>query len=271
MRMAQPSISGIFVYPVKSASQISLDYSKLEQRGLAYDRRWMVVDESGTFMTQRTSPTMALLKIEIEDQTLSLNAPGMSELSLPLFPKVGLPQEVEVWGDRCEAWAADKQSAGWISEYLGKNCNFVFMPASSNRPVDPDYAIGENQIAFSDGFPLLLISESSLNDLNSRLPEKISMKRFRPNLVVNNIEPFQEDCWKAIRIGDCELEVVKPCSRCVLTTVDPETGTFSGKEPLKTLATYRQLNGEVMFGQNLIPRALGKLEVGMPVEIISTN
>lgn len=241
----------------------------MEQRGLAHDRRWMVVDDSGKFITQRTSPAMALVKTEIADQTLSLNAPGMTELCLPLFPKEGVQQVVEVWGDRCEAWAADQQSASWISEYLGKSCNFVFMPDYSNRTVDPDYVFGENQVAFSDGFPLLLIPESSLSDLNSRLPETISMKRFRPNVVVNNTEPYEEDCWKAIRIGDCELEVVKPCSRCVLTTVDPETGEFSGKEPLKTLATYRKQNGEVMFGQNLIPRFLGKLEVGMPVEIIS--
>jgi len=124
-------------------------------------------------------------------------------------------------------------------------------------------------VAFSDGFPLLLISESSLFDLNRRVPEVITMKRFRPNLVVKNTDPYQEDNWEAIKIGDCELQIVKPCSRCVLTTVDPETGKLSGREPLKTLAKYRKFNGEVVFGQNLIPRSSGKLEVGMKVEVLN--
>ena len=176
---------------------------------------------------------------------------------------------VEIWGDRCEALAADKQAKIWISDYLGKRCNFVFMPDHSNRQVDQDYAIGKNQVAFSDGFPLLLISESSLFDLNSRVSEEITMKRFRPNLVVKNTDPYQEDNWESIKIGDCELQIAKPCSRCVLTTVDPETGKFSGREPLKTLAKYRKFNGEVVFGQNLIPRSSGKLEIGMKVEVLN--
>jgi uncharacterized protein YcbX len=144
----------------------------------------------------------------------------------------------------------------------------VFMPYHSNLPVDPDFAVDENQVAFSDGFPLLLISESSLSDLNNRLPESVAMKRFRPNLVVKNTKPYEEDSWKKIKIGECEFNVAKPCSRCVLTTVDPETGEFSGKEPLRTLATYRKHNGNVLFGQNLIGTKMGKLEVGMTVEII---
>ena len=176
---------------------------------------------------------------------------------------------VEIWEDRCEALAADKLAERWISDYLGKRCNFVFMPEHSNRQVDSDYAIGRNQVAFSDGFPLLLISKSSLFDLNSRVSEKITMKRFRPNLVVKNTDPYQEDNWEAIRIGDCELQIVKPCSRCVLTTVDPETGKFSGKEPLKTLAKFRKFYGEVVFGQNLIPLSSVKLEVGMKVEVLN--
>ncbi|MDP7606099.1 MAG: MOSC domain-containing protein, partial [SAR324 cluster bacterium] len=123
----------------------------------------------------------------------------------------------------------------------------------------------------SDGFPLLLISESSLSDLNNRLPESIAMKRFRPNMVVKNTEPYAEDNWKKIRIGECEFQIVKSCSRCILTTVDPETGKFSGKEPLRTLAGYRKQNGNVQFGQNLIATINGKLSVGMPVEIVTQS
>lgn len=267
--MSQPILSQINIYPLKSAGGIPLVNVVPETRGLAHDRRWMVVDDSGQFMTQRTSPKMALINTKISAQTLNLNAPGMSELSLPLFPTAGESQEVEIWGDRCEAWTSSPQTKKWISEFLGESCNIVFMPDHSNRPVDPDYTVGENQVSFSDGFPFLLISEASLNDLNKRLPESVAMMRFRPNLVVKNTEPFEEDFWKFIRIGDCELQVVKPCSRCVLTTVDPETGKFSGKEPLRTLATFRKENGKVLFGQNLLATKMGKMEVGMPVKIIS--
>ncbi len=262
-----PELSELIIYPVKSASEISLKNSFMEQRGLVHDRRWMVVDSSARFISQRTSPEMALIKTEIIDSTLRLSAPGMEKLELPLFQKEGIKQIVEIWGDRCEALAADNNSESWISDYLGKKCNFVFMPDHSNRQVDQNYVIEGNQVAFSDGFPLLLISESSLYDLNRRVPEEITMKRFRPNLVVKNTLPYQEDNWNTIRIGDCELHIVKPCSRCVLTTVDPETGEFSGREPLKTLAKYRKFNDEVVFGQNLISISSGKLEVGMKVEI----
>ena len=267
--MTNPVLSQLNIYPLKSASGISLDNAFMEQRGLAHDRRWMVVDDSGQFMTQRTCPSMALINTELVSQMLILNAPRMPELCMPLYPTEGTSQEVEIWGDRCEAWTATPQSSSWISQYLGKSCKIVFMPDHSNRPVDPDFAVDENQVAFSDGFPLLLISESSLSDLNNRLPESVAMKRFRPNLVVKNTKPYEEDSWKKIKIGECEFNVAKPCSRCVLTTVDPETGEFSGKEPLRTLASYRKVNGNVMFGQNLIATITGKLEVGMLVEIIS--
>ena len=266
--MSQPVLSQLNIYPLKSAGGISLENAIPEARGLAHDRRWMVVDDSGQFMSQRTYPNMALINTSLSTQTLNLNAPGMSKLCLPLFPTEGESQEVEIWSDLCEAWTTNPQATTWISEYIGKSCAIVYMPDHSNRPVDADYAVGENQVAFSDGFPLLLISEASLNDLNSRLPESVTMKRFRPNLVVKNTEPYEEDIWKKIIIGECEFNIVKPCSRCILTTVDPENGKFYGKEPLRTLATYRKVNGKVMFGQNLITTIKGELKLGMPVEII---
>jgi len=261
-------LSQLNIYPLKSAGGLALANANLDRRGLVHDRRWMVVDDSGEFISQRTFPRMALINTELVSQMLILNAPRMPELCMPLYPTEGTSQEVEIWGDRCEAWTATPQSSSWISQYLGKSCKIVFMPDHSNRPVDPDFAVDENQVAFSDGFPLLLISESSLSDLNNRLPESVAMKRFRPNLVVKNTKPYEEDSWKKIKISECEFNVAKPCSRCVLTTVDPETGEFSGKEPLRTLASYRKVNGNVMFGQNLIGTKMGKLEVGMTVEII---
>ena len=137
--MAQPVLSALNIYPLKSASGISLKNTEMEQRGLPHDRRWMVVDDSGQFMTQRTVPRMVLVQTQLVNQTLTLNAPGMPELCLPLLPKKDVLEEVEIWGDRCEAWVANQQSTRWISEYLGKNCKIVFMPDNSNRPVDHDY------------------------------------------------------------------------------------------------------------------------------------
>ena len=266
--MSQPVLSQLNIYPLKSAGGISLENSIPEARGLAHDRRWMVIDDSGQFISQRTSPNMALINTSLSTQTLNLNAPGMSKICLPLFPLDGESQQVKIWGDLCEAWTANQQAKTWISEYIRKSCTIVYMPDHSNRLVDTDYTFGENQVAFSDGFPLLLISEASLNDLNSRLTESVTMERFRPNLVVKHTEPYEEDSWKKIIIGDCEFNVVKPCSRCILTTVDPDNGKFSGKEPLQTLATYRNMNGKVMFGQNLIMTKKGKLKLGMKVEVI---
>ena len=266
--MSHPILSQLNIYPLKSAGGISVETTVPEARGLKHDRRWMVVNDSGQFMTQRTFPGMALINTKLSNQTLNLNAPGMSELCLPLFPKSGESLEVEIWGDRCEAWTTNPHAETWISEYLGKSSRIVFMPDHSMRTVDPDYSIGESQVSFSDGFPLLLISEASLNDLNCRLPERVNMKHFRPNLVVKNTTAYEEDNWKLIRIGNCELQVVKPCSRCILTTVDPEKGKFYGKEPLRTLATYRKVTGKVLFGQNLISTIKGELKLEMPVEII---
>ena len=266
--MSQPVLSQLNIYPLKSASGISLEKAIPEARGLKYDRHWMVVDDSGKFMSQRTYPKMALISTSLSTQTLNLNAPGMSKLYLPSIPIERKSQEVKIWNDLCEAWTTNSQATTWISEYIGKSCKIVYMPDHSNRPVDAEYTISENQVSFSDGFPLLLISEASLNDLNSRLPESVTMKHFRPNLVVKNTAPYEEDSWKKIIIGECAFNLVKPCSRCILTTVDPENGKFSGKEPLRTLATYRKVNGKVMFGQNLITTVKGKLKVGMQVEII---
>ena len=266
--MSQSVLSQLNIYPLKSAGGISLEKTITEARGLAYDRRWMVVDDTGQFMTQRTYPKMALIITSLSTQTLILNAPGMSKLFLPLFPTEGDSQEVKIWNDLCEAWTVNPEATTWISEYIGKSCKLVYMPDRSNRPIDANYAVDEYQVAFSDGYPLLLISEASLNELNSRLPEIVTMKRFRPNLVVTNTEPYEEDSCKKIIVGECEFNVVKPCSRCILTTVDPENGKFSGKEPLRTLATYRTVNGKVMFGQNMITTIQGTLKVGMPVYFI---
>lgn len=272
MFMSDISLSGIHLYPLKSARGISLDQTALVSRGMAYDRRWMLVDTKGRFLTQRQLPQMALIHTQLESDRLVLQAQGHTDLVLPSVMDKGTSCEVQVWEDHCRALAADESANRWFSQVLNQAVQLVYMPDETRRQVDQTYAQSDDITSFADGFPLLLISEASLNDLNQRLEQAVPMRRFRPNLVVTGCEPYAEDQWKQIRIGDILFEVVKPCSRCIITTVDPKTGVrSSNREPLRTLATYRRRDNQVFFGQNLIHRGNGALTIGDPVEIIELS
>ncbi len=261
------TLSELNIFPIKSAQGISVSQMALEKRGLRYDRRWMVVDAQGNFLTQRQFPQMTFLSVELRSSDLCLNAPGRSPLMIPLEPSSTQRTSVIVWSDTCQAVEMGSEAHAWISQFLGCPCKLVFMPEDSVRQVNPQYATPTDQTAFSDGFPLLLISEASLQDLNERLPYPVLMKRFRTNLVVRGGTPYQEDRWKRIRIGSIEMRVVKPCSRCTITTINLETGVLE-KEPLATLATYRKQDGKVYFGQNLIHSNEGLLKAGDAIEIL---
>ena len=265
--MAQITLSGIYRFPVKSLGGASLDRAVLDGRGIGYDRHWMVVDPSGRFLTQRDHPRMALVTTRLDAERLTLDAPGMPSLAVPLDPAGAPRREVQVWGDSVEAAVCEGGVGEWLSAFLGTPCQLVFMPEDSRRPVDPAYAAPEDQAAFSDGFPLLLISEASLEDLNRRLERPLPMIRFRPNLVVKGCAPYAEDHWRRIRIGEIGFRVVKPCSRCVIPTIDPRTAE-KGPEPLRTLAGYRRRGNKVFFGQNVLHDQEGTLEVGDTVEIL---
>ncbi|MCU7929880.1 MAG: MOSC domain-containing protein [Candidatus Thiodiazotropha sp. (ex Codakia rugifera)] len=266
--MAHIRLTGIHLYPVKSLAGIGQQRSQLDNYGLEHDRHWMVVDEQGRFLSQRELPRMALIHVNLVAGGISLTAPGMPDIA------VGLPQQsssnqlqVRVWNDDCMAISADPSANEWLSHFLQHTCRLVAMADGMNRQVDQRYAGPLDRTAFSDGFPLLLTSRESLDDLNGRLPQPLTMDRFRPNLVVSGCSPFAEDEWSLIRIGDIVLRVVKPCSRCTITCVDPLTGERD-VEPLKTLAGYRRKGNQVYFGQNLLHQQPGELEVGMMVEIL---
>jgi uncharacterized protein YcbX len=257
----------INVYPIKSAKGISVRTALVERRGIQFDRRWMVVDASGVFLSQRGFPRLALISTHLDSDTLHVNAPGMNTLTLSLQPSSPDPIRVHVWNDGVDAISAGDEAQKWFSTYLDMPSRLVFMPENSIRQVQPKSAIHNDIVSFADGFPLLLISQQSLDDLNNRLVTPVRMNRFRPNVVVNNSNAFAEDRWKKIRIGTMLFYVVKPCSRCVTTTVDQETG-IQGKEPLATLSRYRKVDGNVLFGQNIIPENVGTITIGDRVEII---
>ena len=260
-------ISAIYIYPVKSCRGISVTSACLDTWGLKYDRNWMLVDADGRFLTQRQFPSLALVETALEPECLQLRAPGMPELRLPLFSQQGEVVDVVVWRDRCRAVDQGNEAAEWFSTHLGKTCRLVQMGEKFSRPVDPDYAPQAAQVNFADGFPLLVISEASLAELNTRLPAPLPMDRFRPNLVVSGCEPFAEDGWRTVQIGEVTFHAVKLCQRCIITTIDQMTGV-SGREPLITLGTYRGVKSGVVFGQNLVHAGIGKVCLGSVVEVL---
>jgi uncharacterized protein len=259
------TLAGLNLYPVKSARGIPLDEWEVDGFGLQYDRRWMVVDGSGRFLTQRDHPRLALVTTVV-DGCLRLQAPEMPALEVPLNPQPTVQTTVRVWRDRCSATWTGERPATWFSRFLGLPCNLVHMPDDMLRPVDRAYAPEGTRVSFADAFPFLIISEASLADLNRRLPEPVPMNRFRPNLVIAGAEPYAEDHWDRLQIGALRLTVVKPCERCVITTTDQVT-TERSSEPLRTLARYRKVRGKVMFGQNAVHETVGRVRVGDPVLI----
>src|SRR6266511_1775797 len=261
-------LSSIHVYPVKSCGGLSPAEWDVDGFGLRHDRRWMVVDLTGDFVTQREEPRLAIVRPALVDHSLVLSAPGMPKLPLPLMPRARERVKVQVWGDITEAVPVSPEAAQWLSRFLGRLVRLVWMPNDVVRETDPDYAVG-HRVSFADGFGFLLISDASLTALNRWFEVPLPMNRFRPNLVVSGSEPFAEDRWRELRLGALELTVVKPCARCVTTTTDQETAE-RGVEPLRTLARFRKENGKVMFGQNLVHRGTGRLAVGTPVEVVSS-
>jgi len=261
-------LSALNVYPVKSCHGVAVSRCDLDAHGLRHDRSWMVVDDCGRFLTQRELPRLALVTTAIEERGIVLRAPHRHAITLPFAGARDGDVAVEVWRHRGPATDGGDEAARWMSEHLGQPVRLVATARDHARPVSRDWFDGDAHTGFSDGYPLLLISEGSLEDLNARLPKPLPMERFRPNLVVHGAAPYEEDLWKRIRIGAVELAVVKPCSRCTITTTDQRTGERDGTEPLRTLARYRKSELGVLFGQNVVHLARGTLEVGAPVEVL---
>ena len=262
-------VVALHVYPVKSMGGVSVPSFRMTDRGPEHDRRFMLVDETGRFLSQREHPSMALFKTSIAGAQLEVRHASDPDrrVMLALRPESGEERRVQVWDDECVAWRVSEQADGWFSGILGRECMLVYMPDHSLRPVDPDYALDSEVTSFSDGYPVLIIGESSLADLNGRLSVPVGMDRFRPNIVFRGGEPFSEDGFRRIRIGGLEFFGVKPCARCVVTTIDQSTAV-AGKEPLATLSTYRSRGNKVNFGMNLLHRGQGVVRVGDTIRLL---
>lgn len=264
--MSTLQLSEIWHYPVKSMRGTRCASIDVDACGPVYDRHWMLVDAHGHFMSQRQQPSMALIQARLHNATLSFHTQNDSYTVKPV--EKPRRQQVTIWQDQCQAAWIDPIADQWLSEQLGQTCHLVEMPQDTIRQVDQDYAQPGDQVGFADGFPFLLISQASLDHLNAKLASPIGMQRFRPNLVVTGCLPHAEDDWQAMRIGEMTFRVAKPCSRCIIPSIDPETAQRA-QEPLQTLLSYRRRDNKIYFGQNLLHDNLGRLSEGMAVEIIA--
>jgi len=260
-------VTGLFSYPVKSCGVVAHEVLEMDDRGPLWDRRWMVVDADGRFLTQREHPRLALVRPVIGEEGLVLDVSGTALIGVPHDRARNAVVRVQVWDDECEAWDEGDAAAAALSVHLGTAVRLVRMTDEWARPVDPDYSPRPARTGFADAFPLLVASEASLAELNRRLAERdrppVPMSRFRPNVVLAGAEPFAEDGWRTLVVGGVTLDLVKPCARCATTTVDQASGSVPDPtEPLATLAGFRRSGGKVLFGQNAVHRAPGRLEVG---------
>lgn len=246
-------LSNIFIYPIKGCSGISVDSAILNGRGIEYDRRWMLVDDQGLFISQRSHPKMALIEQAIDGDQLFISFEDQTH-QIPLNPNYQQSETVTVWGDQINGFLADDNDHQWFSSVLGTPVRLVAMKAESVRPVSQKYAVSDDdEVSFADGYPFLIIGEAALDKLNQQLSEDSYMliDRFRPNFVFSGGMAHEEDTWQEFSIGDSRFAGVKPCARCQVITIDQQTAE-KGAEPLKTLAGYRKLNNKILFGQNAI-------------------
>lgn len=267
-------LASIHCYPLKSGAPLPLGEATVEARGLVGDRRWMVIDAAGTFVTGRQFSRLPLVRAVPDDGGLRLDAPGMPTLHVAVPPGSGARVATAVWQAAVMPLLAEEAAHAWLSRFLGADVRLVHMDAACDRRVkqmyEGRYGLDEDRVSLADAFPFLLISQAALDQLNAKLASPVSMLRFRPNFVVAASEPHAEDGWRRIRIGAIEFDVVKACTRCVFTTVDFERGERDPSgEPLRTLTRYRRTPHGVTFGQNLIARGTGRVRPVDPVEVLA--
>ncbi|MBX2965431.1 MAG: MOSC domain-containing protein [Cyclobacteriaceae bacterium] len=268
--MSNLRLSEIWIYPIKSLRGISLEKATVLEKGLASDRRWMLADERNKFITQREHPELALFSVSLADNHIHILHRKNNE-SVSFSTEV--PEEnvlqTTIWNDTVTTIEPWPEISAWFTNQLNFRCKLVHFPESNSRLVDTQYANNNENVSLADGYPFLIIGQSSLDDLNKRLQEPLPIRRFRPNFVFTGGEPYEEERWRNFSIGTVEFAGVKNCARCVLTTVDPETG-IKGKEPLLTLSKYRKHDNKILFGQNVVLRKPGVVQVGDEISVASS-
>lgn len=266
-----PHISALYIYPIKSCAGVALEQVHIGLTGPELDRRWMVVTEDDgelLAITQREMPRLALAQPSLANGDLVLHAPGLSQLRLPIEDDRPATRRVQLRAESLQLIDEGLEAAQWFGALLGAEVRLVRLPSGTGRRVSPKYSKTPAHTSLTDGYPALLLAQESLDDLNQRLIERgvpaMEMRRFRPSIVVRGVPAYAEDTWARIQLGALLFDVVKPCARCAITTVDPAAGeVFDAHEPLATLATYRRWpNGKVMFAQNAVHRAQGEIRTG---------
>lgn len=267
------TLTDLYIYPIKSLGGIPLTEAVVEPRGLRYDRRWLLIDEQYRFMTQRTDATLALLTVALDGDALVVRHRANSALGalrVPLTEPTSAPINVVIWADTLPARPVSSVADAWFSAALSRSVRLVYMPDTTRRPADPGRAPADAIVSFADVYPFLILGQAALDELNARLAaegeEPVPVNRFRPNFVFRGGAAHAEDQWDDFRIGEVPFRGVKPCARCVVTTIDQQTAQV-GKEPLRTLSTYRRDGAKVLFGQNVVPRGPGMVRVGEEVVV----
>ncbi len=256
------TLSEIWIYPVKSLGGIRLQQARVLEKGLEFDRRWMLVDEQNRFITQREHPQLALFQLVMSNEQLTIrHQANAASVHFNINELSAHEEMVTIWDDEVQAVEVGREISQWFADQLNMKCRLMHFPETNSRPVDKHYALHQEQVSLADGYPFLIIGQASLDDLNTRLTNPITMQRFRPNFVFTGGQPYEEDHWTNFSIGDVNFAGVKNCSRCVLTTIEPSTGA-KGIEPLHTLSTYRQHNNKIYFGQNLLALSEGMVHEG---------
>lgn len=262
------SVSSLWRYPLKSFQGASHHRLRLSERGVVDDRRWMIVDGLGRFISQRQLPEMSRFHASLHGGELLLSNLDASDqvIALPAMP-VGDRLVVTIWGDECEAVDMGDVAAAWLQGQFGGVLRLCYMPDGAVRQVDQNYAEPGDQVGFADGFPILICTEASIAALSHVYGQILDPRRFRANIIIAGAEPFEEDQWRRLRINGVEIDLVKPCARCVIPTIDPDTGQRQ-RAVFEALKARRGGGGQVFFGQNALHRGSGILEVGAAVEVL---
>ncbi len=257
-------ISELYIHPIKSAAAIAVDSLTYIDLGPKYDRQWVLVDQNGTFISQRSLPKLCFIRPSVKGSKLTVEAPGQPPIHVT---HNGEQSKLSIWNDQVVGQDCGNEIAIYLSEYLGKPCRLIEVSPATQRLVDTNYAKAGQLVGFADGFPTLIANKASLEEFNGHLESPIDMRRFRPNIVVDGDQPYVEDQWRSLQINKIRFDLVKPCSRCIMPSINPET---AGKDMQvnDVLLKTRRRDGKTYFGQNALHQGVGKISIGDVVELI---